>query len=95
MDNVIDFKVQKALRQSGIKDKVLIQDIIDEGYDPCDPIEVQNYYSWKQFSSMIHTDQVEHNWTDEAIDNLMRDVKIWNSTENTTVTVEFDPKIFE
>ena len=94
MSNLIDFQVERAVRKSGIRDKQLIRDIIDEGYDPCDPVEVINYYNWKHFEGGIHA-ELEHNWTDEAIDNLMRDIKLWNETGNTTVTVEYDPKIFE
>jgi len=95
MSEIIDLRVERAFRSSGIKDKSLLKDIIDEGYDPNDPLDLHNYYEWKKFENLIYTDKVEHNWTDEAIDNLMRDVKLWNETETTTVTVEYDPKIFE
>ena len=96
MSDIIDFNVERAKRKSGFKDTVLIKDIISEGYDPCDYIEVQNYYAWKNFQGFIDTDvDIEHNWTDESLDKLMQDIKMWNDTENTTVTVEYDPKIFE
>jgi len=94
MTDVIDFQVERAIRKSGIKDKHLLKDIIDEGYDPCDPVEVSNYYNWKHFENGIHA-ELEHNWTDEAINNLMHDIKLWNETETTTVTIDYDPKMFE
>lgn len=102
MADIIDLRVEKALRTSGLKDKELVQDIIDQGYDPCNPLDLHNYYEWKKFENLIYTDlsdgtnlTVEHNWTDEAIDRLMADVKTWNETDNTTTTVSFNPKLFE
>ena len=87
MTNVIDFQVERATRRSGIKDKVLLKDIINEGYDPCDPVEVSNYYQWKNFEGGISA-ELEHNWTEEAIDRLLTDIKEWDPTQPYTVTVE-------
>ena len=70
MADVIDFQIERAVRKSGIRDKALIRDIIDEGYDPCNSVDMINYYNWKEFESQVFT-QVEHNWTDEAIEQLM------------------------
>lgn len=89
MTNVIDFQVERAIRKSGIKDKVLLKDIIDEGYDPCDPIEVSNYYQWKDFEGGISA-ELEHNWTDEAINNLLADIKNFDPNQPYTVTVAND-----
>jgi len=84
MAQIIDFKVEKALRKSGIKDKALIEDIINEGYDPVDPIELENYYQWKTFQSVVFTD-VEHNWTDEALQRLYTDIKLCDPTQVYTI----------
>lgn len=89
MTNVIDFQVERAVRKSGIKDKALLKDIISEGYDPCDPIEVSNYYSWKQFEGGIST-ELEHNWSDEAIRNLLTDIKMFDPDQPYTVTTSDD-----
>ena len=88
MTNVIDFQVERAMRTSGIKDRTLLQDIIDQGYNPNDPIELNNYYNWKTFENFMETDDVAHNWTEEAIDRLLTDIKEWDPTQPYTVTVE-------
>jgi len=89
MDNVIDFALERAKRKSGIKDTVLLKNIINEGYDPCDDIDIANYFEWQKFQDIIIDDKdISHNWTDEAIERLWNDIK--NFDENQTVTIELD-----
>ena len=96
MSEIIDLRVERAFRSSGIKDKSLLKDIIDQGYDPNDPLDLHNYYEWKKFESVIYTD-VEHNWTDEAIHRLYTDIKLLDDDQPYTITVdgvEFENDIF-
>ena len=89
MNNIIDFTLERAKRKSGIKDTTLLKDIIAEGYDPCDNIDCTNYFEWKKFQNIIVNDvDIEHNWTDEAIERLWNDLKTFD--ENQTVSVEYD-----
>ena len=88
MAEVIDLRVERAMRTSGIKDRTLLQDIIDQGYNPNDPIELNNYYNWKTFENFMETDDVAHNWSEEAIDRLYADLKAFDPTQPYTVTVE-------
>ncbi len=89
MENVIDFVLERAKRKSGIKDTVLLKNIINEGYDPCDDIDIANYFEWQKFQDIIIDDKdISHNWTDEAIERLWNDIK--NFDENQTVTIELD-----
>lgn len=44
MDNVIDFKSARIRLRSKVKDPVIIQDMLDNAYDPCDPDEVEAYW---------------------------------------------------
>tara|TARA_B100001094_G_scaffold155221_1_gene150233 strand:+ start:291 stop:599 length:309 start_codon:yes stop_codon:yes gene_type:complete len=89
MENVIDFALERAKRKSGIKDTVLLKNIINEGYDPCDDIDIANYFEWQKFQDIIIDDKdISHNWTDEAIERLWNDIK--NFDENQTVTIELD-----
>ena len=89
MDNVIDFALERAKRKSGIKDTALLKNIINEGYDPCDDVDITNYFEWQKFQDIIIDDKdISHNWTDEAIERLWNDIK--NFDENQTVTIELD-----
>jgi hypothetical protein len=89
MDNVIDFALERAKRKSGIKDLALLRDIIKEGYDPCSDLDMTNYFEWKKFQNIIHNDvDIQHNWSDEAIEKLWNDLKTFD--ENQTVSVEYD-----
>ena len=80
MAEIIDLRVERAFRTSGIKDRSLLQDIIDQGYDPNNPVDLNNYNEWKKFESVIFTD-VEHNWTDEALERLYTDIKLCDPTQ--------------
>jgi hypothetical protein len=63
--------------------------MVAEGYDPCDPIEIQNYYQWKNFQNVIYDDiDIGHNWTEEALDRLFTDIKNMDPTQNITYTVD-------
>ena len=44
MSNVIDFQKARAKRKSGITDMSVINDMIDNAYDPCDPTDRQAYW---------------------------------------------------
>ena len=88
MDNVIDFALERAKRKSGIKDTVLLKDVIDEGYDPCNDLDMTNYFEWKKFQDIIIDDKdISHNWTDEAIQRLWNDIT--NIDTSKTYTVEY------
>lgn len=89
MANIIDFALERAKRKSGIKDMALLKDIIKEGYDPCDDIDITNYFEWQKFQSIIVNDEdISNNWSDEAIERLWNDLKDFD--ENQTVTVELE-----
>lgn len=85
---IFNFGVERAKRKSGLHDKELLEDMVADGYDPCDPIDIQNYYEWKKFQNIIYTDvDTGSNWTDEALDRLFADIKNYDS--NKTYTVEY------
>ena len=89
MADIIDFALERAKRKSGIKDMALLKDIIKEGYDPCDDIDITNYFEWQKFQSIIVNDEdISNNWSDEAIERLWNDLKDFD--ENQTVTVELE-----
>lgn len=43
MSNVIDFVKERAIRKSGIKDKAIIEYMVDNQLDPCNPDDVALY----------------------------------------------------
>ena len=89
MDNIIDFAFERAKRKSGIKDPALLKDILKEGYDPCSDMDMTNYFEWKKFQNIIVNDEdIQHNWSDEAIERLWNDLKTFDA--NQTVSVEYD-----
>jgi|TARA_B100001057_G_scaffold37643_2_gene33999 hypothetical protein len=86
---IFNFSVERAKRKSGFNDTALLEDMVAEGYDPCDPIEIQNYYQWKNFQNVIYDDiDIGHNWTEEALDRLFTDIKNMDPTQNITYTVD-------
>ena len=88
---IFNFDVERAKRKSGLNDTVLLKDMVKEGYDPCDPIDIQNYYEWKNFQNAIYTDvDTGSNWTDEALDRLFADIKNFDPTQTHTVNVEYN-----
>ena len=89
MSNIIDFATERAKRKSGIHDSKLLEDIIDTGFDPCDPVELDNYYSWKNFEGQINeTLYTDDAWTDEAIQRLLVDIKAVDPDQPYTVTID-------
>jgi len=44
MNNVIDFQSARIRLRSNIKDPVIIQDMLDNAYDPCNPEDVHDYW---------------------------------------------------
>ena len=44
MGTVIDFNAARIRLRSKVKDPVIIQDMLDNAYDPCDPEEVKAYW---------------------------------------------------
>ena len=91
MDNIINFALERAKRKSGIKDIALLKDIIDEGYDPCNPLDMTNYFEWKKFQNIIINDaDIQDNWSDEAIDRLWKDLKTFDDEPRCTVCVEYN-----
>lgn len=48
MNNVVDFNVERAYRKSGIKDRVLIKDMLDFGYDPMKQHDVKKFWKAKK-----------------------------------------------
>ena len=87
--DIINFSVERAKRKSGFNDTALLEDMVAEGFDPCDPIDIQNYYEWKKFQNVIYDDvDIGHNWSEEALDRLFTDIK--NMDPGKTYTVEYD-----
>tara|TARA_B100001094_G_C17680227_1_gene553009 strand:- start:9 stop:347 length:339 start_codon:yes stop_codon:yes gene_type:complete len=86
---IFNFGVERAKRKSGLHDTALLEDMVVEGYDPCDPIDIQNYYEWKKFQNVIYDDiDIGHNWSEEALDRLFTDIK--NMDPGKTYTVEYN-----
>ena len=44
MAEVIDFGTARIRLRSKVKDPVIIQDMLDNAYDPCNPSEVEEYW---------------------------------------------------
>lgn len=44
MSEIIDFETARIRLRSKVKDPVIIQDMLDNAYDPCDPNEVEEYW---------------------------------------------------
>ena len=85
---IFNFGVDRARRRIGKHDTALLEDMVVEGYDPCDPIDIQNYYEWKKFQNVIYDDiDIGHNWSEEALDRLFTDIK--NMDPGKTYTVEY------
>lgn len=84
---IFNFGVEKAKRKSGLKDTALLEDMVAEGFDPCDPIDIQNYYEYQNLQGMIYKD-LGPDWSEEALDRLFEDIKNFDPNENITYTVE-------
>ncbi len=68
MSNVINFQVERALRQTGLH-RSLIEDIVEDGFNPLDPIEVEQYFDWFSVSATI-----EMEWKEDPIQKLLNDI---------------------
>ena len=91
MADIINFSLERAKRKSGMKDTSVLQDMIDQGYDPCSPADIQDYQQWNTFQSIIYDDiDVSHNWSEEALDRLFEDIKNFDPNEMVTYTVDMD-----
>ena len=91
MADIINFGEERAKRKSGLKNTALLEDMVAEGYDPCDPMDIEAYYEFKQFQSVIYDDlDIGMNWSDEALDRLFEDIKNFDPNKPTTYTVEYD-----
>ena len=89
MNNVIDFVKERAKRKSGIHDPKLLEDILDQGFDPADPIELDNYYAWKNFEGQINEELYDSStWSPEAVERLLNDIRNFEPDDTPyTVTV--------
>ena len=84
---IFNFGVERAKRKSGLKDTALLEDMVAEGFDPCDPIDIQNYYEYQNLQEMIYKD-LGPDWSEDALDRLFEDIKNFDPNENITYTVE-------
>lgn len=91
MADIINFGLERAKRKSGMKDTVVLQDMIDQGYDPCDPKQIQEYQQWNTFQNIMYDDiDIGHNWSEEALNRLFEDIKNFDPDQNITYTVDVD-----
>ena len=42
MADIINFGVERAKRKSGIKNTAYLEEMVKEGYDPCNPKDIQS-----------------------------------------------------
>jgi|TARA_B110000908_G_scaffold65744_2_gene79684 hypothetical protein len=72
MAEIINFQVERAVRKSGIQDRALIKDIINDGFDPFNKKEVEQYWDW--FSIQSGPIDIDTDWTSDALTNLLYDI---------------------
>lgn len=53
MGTVIDFNAARIRLRSKVKDPVIIQDMLDNAYDPCDPEEVEAYWMREELIEVL------------------------------------------
>ena len=87
MADIINFGLERAKRKSGLKDTALLKDMVAEGFDPCDPIDIQNYYEYQNFQGVIYK-ELGPEWSEDALDRLLEDLKLCEPDK--TYTVEYD-----
>ena len=92
MSNIIDFAIERAYRKSGIKDRSLIEDILTQGYNPCNPDDIKQYYKWNGFLSIVQTsDQIDQDyWTEESLSRIWSDMQDVDNNQTYTVSYDFD-----
>jgi hypothetical protein len=73
MNNVIDFVRERAIRKSGIKDKSVIDYMIDNQLDPCDADDVAVYVLQMQLIDVFG---------DVDIDNISIPLTTVNTTQD-------------
>lgn len=92
--DIINFNVERAKRKSGLNDQALLKDMVAEGFDPCDSVDIQNYYQWKNFQEIIVNDvDTDSNWSDEALDRLFADIRKGDPTKTYTIDYSIDDLI--
>ena len=92
MADIINFGVERAKRKSGLNNTALLEDMVAEGFDPCDPIDIQNYYEYQNFQGMIYKD-LGSDWSEEALDRLLEDIKNFDTGKTYTVEYSVDDLI--
>ena len=94
MADIIDFALERAKRKSGLNCSVTLKDMLKEGYDPCDPLDIQAYNDWQAVQGIIHK-EMGPEWSDEALERLFKDIENFDE-DNKTFTIEYnsdgDPK---
>lgn len=78
MTNVIDFEKARIRLRSDVKDPVIIQDMLDNAYDPCNPGEVKEYWMREELVNAL-ADEIHGEFTQEynfmSINDLIIDDK--------------------
>lgn len=64
MTNVIDFEKARIRLRSDVKDPVIIQDMLDNAYDPCNPEEVKEYWMREELVNVL-ADGIHGEFTQE------------------------------
>lgn len=99
MANVIDFRVEHAAKVSGIKDKELIRNMLDLGYDPTKPCDVTKYWTSKKAADdlgivdfeLVDFDGFMRNIEYDVV-NVETDLFVKDQDFNISITYEpFDP----
>ena len=68
--------------------------MVKEGYDPCNPKDIQNYEQWPREQCVIYKDvDLDFKWSDEAVDRLWTDIMNFDTSE--TITVDYDIEEFK
>ena len=94
MADIIDFALERAKRKSGLTCSATLKDMLKEGYDPCDPLDIQAYNDWKAVQGIIYK-EMGPDWSDEALERLFKDIENFD-IDDKPVTIEYnwegDPK---
>jgi|TARA_B110000503_G_scaffold16411_1_gene23349 hypothetical protein len=71
MAQIINLQVERAIRKCGMG-RALIEDIINDGFDPCNKKEVAQYWDW--FSVQSDPISLNVDWTGDAVERLLHDI---------------------
>lgn len=78
MAEIIDFEKARIRLRSDVKDPVIIQDMLDNAYDPCNPGEVKEYWMREELVNAL-ADEIHGEFTQEynfmSINDLIIDDK--------------------